>query len=1470
VGVFTKNQANSERPIFHYPLKREILVFSVLVILTVPVLFPIRAFMRNRMEEFRDSWIARAEQALGRKISYSSMNPSIFGTLDIRNVRIGSPGESGDDPLPLLAVSRFRISYFFFDLILGRPGAFRSVTIDRPLINIDRDRDGDLLDFFSARDSSMDQVRDILALFPERLALRVKNGRGTYSAEGNTYSAGGVSFEASLNGERITARGKWRADLSLDIPGSSLTAEMTGRVAGAVDRNLRDGEAILTIPSITGNLFRIEKLEAALRLRDDVVSVRKEPDSLPYDYSFDYHIDSGLFSARWEGDDFIPGDLLSFSGILRDYNPFLALRTGGKVEVIRNWEGLRCLLDVSGFIPPDLPIGGASFALSAESSGRYIDFDRCVFNLPQGRFEYRGGTGIEPFAPNGTLVLSNFSLSGEKGLSAELAVATRDNEISVFGEMITIGDTELSALDASLIREDEGLSFGLSVLRFSRVESYEDVRMSSLSLEGSQDPGHVEANIRLDSFSAGDLAAMAAPFTPKGGDNFFQPFLGDISITTEIFVTTDFKHILYNIPRLVVAYDGLGDVAALFSVSGTDQRFELTEGRVVWQDGGMTVTGYAAFENPADISFFLMTSFFDQSYYIEGTFLDRRSLSIQGSYGISAYITASALGGYSGYVEGNLVPVPWRGSVAQLSLSSALRYDSRDFWSLDMDRLELTGLATPVSPAVNFRFSGSADQDGALVPVIFFDDGKGALSGRAVFSWKPDFSDLGGSAFLSGESGDEAYNLETSFSGGSFTLDLSGSRMQIARVIPDSYNALADGTVRLTWNSADSFNAEANLTSLTARIRNRQLQASVEASLDNKSFLMRNLRLSYEGLDAVVPVLSVDLREASAWTEAYINGTAAGRNLAFSLSMESRFRRIESWLYVRDALESFSGSLRVSGARIGSREADSPFDFEFARDASLFTLSGGPQGMIRFRMDGTGDFYAGLSAPSPVRGTFSGTISPKTIDAACPDLYVDLSALWELIPPNPDIALTSGYVTASFDVRGPLGDPEFFGTARGNSVGLRVMQYIPEDIRPVPFTVTIEGNEMNFGPIPARVGTGAGMARGWFRFDRWIPNTFIIDVDVPRETPIPFDFDISGFLARGLAAGSLKISIEDLVFGLKGNLLARNAEMSLNTDEIAAAQNQDLFSGGSLPSVVDITVTTGQKVEFVWPTTGIPILQANADMGTVLKVTSDSMARRFSLVSDVNIRSGEIFYFERSFYIKSGTLIFRENQIQFEPRISARAESRDRSDDGPVTISLIVDNAPLFNFTARLESNPPLSQMEIFSLLGQNMSGTTADGSSVPFISSTVDFLAQFQVVRRFERSIRDFLLLDMFTIRTQLLQNVLFGASGLRNPVDRTAGVGNYFDNTTVFLGKYFSPDFFSQAMLSLRYDANRTEARFSPWELSSGGLPLGGGMILEGEFGIEINGPLFNIRWNFLPLHPENLFIDDTSFTLLWNWSF
>jgi hypothetical protein len=855
------------------------------------------------------------------------------------------------------------------------------------------------------------------------------------------------------------------------------------------------------------------------------------------------------------------------------------------------------------------------------------------------------------------------------------------------------------------------------------------------------------------------------------------------------------------------------------------------------------------------------------SYLLEGEYLDQRSFSLRGSYGLRIYVATTEHGGYSGYAEAASFPIPLNDQATRLSFLVSLRYDDPRRWSVTVDHFDVQDVLTPVSPITSLGISGEINEGGLLFQRMVFDDGQGPLNGRASASWGEGFSRSAGELLIRNRQGAEIVRIKASHTGEATDVEFSGAAVQLGRFLRNSYNTVFTGNGSIHWESRDSWSAAINLSGLSARVGDNDIAVAGSALINQDEIALRSLQAGYNSLELTFEQLRVDRLNSHAGAAAHVQGSFMGRFLDLVLSADLDFAPIDSWFGLPQALETLSGALFVQSARWETIRSRQPFSFVFSRSHAQMSLFGGPGDMLRMQVAGDGAFYAALSNPAPFRGSVVGTLTGKTIDVRTTNLYVDLESLWRFIPGKEIINVPGGIADVSVEIRGSLGDPEFFGTARVHGLRLDVPQFLRADIEPVPATISLEGNEMRFGPIPARVGDGAGMASGSFRFDRWIPNVFVIDIQAPHETPIPFGVDIAGIQADGDASGHLVLSMEDLVLRVSGDLTGNNTEINLDTRQFSwqpleAGEHADSSAG---PVVADILLTTGPKVEFVYPSREFPVIRANAEAGTMIRITSDSLSGRFTVEGDVAIRNGEIFYFQRSFYIQEGILTFNETSEQFDPRISARAETRDRTDDGAVTISMIVDDSSLRSFTPRLESNPPLSQSEILSLLGQNFAGTPSEDPNESIrnmVYASGDFLTQFYAVRRFERALRDLIHVDMFSIRTQVLQNVLIQATGLRDPVDRIGGVGNYFDNTTVFLGKYFRPDVFGQAMLSFRYDENRTTFG----DISQGGLTLGGGVTLEADLGLELNGPLFDIQFNFAPRHLENMFVDDLSFTLLW----
>jgi hypothetical protein len=632
--------------------------------------------------------------------------------------------------------------------------------------------------------------------------------------------------------------------------------------------------------------------------------------------------------------------------------------------------------------------------------------------------------------------------------------------------------------------------------------------------------------------------------------------------------------------------------------------------------------------------------------------------------------------------------------------------------------------------------------------------------------------------------------------------------------------------------------------------------------------IVSQVSLSLDEVEVEIPYLSADRGAGRLETEGQINGWLNNNELGLDLSLGLNFQPVDNWTELERSISSLSGIIDVRHAYINSRETTEPFRFVFSRTRTeeespgIIRVSGGPQDMLRLELTETGGlsgiFTASLSNPSPVQGNITGILDGTEIDAWATDVYIDLGELWELTPINKEVVtFTGGFISGETRLYGSIFDPEFEGLAWGSGVTMSLPQYVPAEIGPGSGEITLEGSEIAFGPLGALCGNGSGVLSGWIRFSRWIPS---FNLDIMVNNPIPFDFNISGIIAKGTVSGQANLLMENTeTLTITGSVEVSDTELTINPDEIAKSR-AGLNRLTDLDIITDVYVSAGRRVEFLWPNVDMPMLRAYGDIGTGVRIVGDSRIPQFTLDGDVALRGGELYYLQRSFYIREGQIFFNGNDPAIDPLISARAEIRDRNDDGPVTIAMIVDNTPLSTLATsmpRFESSPALSQMEIYTLLGQvpALGVEYSEQENVTVFTRTVtELVVQTVFVRRVERQVRNILGVDMFSFRTQILQNAIFEAVRNREPEEQPSTMGNYLDNTAIFIGKYIGTSLFFQTMLSFRYDQYQTEY---------------GGMKLEPDIGLDLRTPLFDVRWNISPQHPENLYVNDQSISLVWHWS-
>jgi hypothetical protein len=1474
----------------------EILIFAVLSTLTAALFFPVRKELIENITTARDSWIARAEEKFDKKFYYGSMGPSIFGTLDLRDVSIYERDAPHGEENALLSVRRIRIKYSLWDMIKGLPqSAAKSIIIDKPTLTINlqsntaqlfkniikkedenKTEQEPISPFQDDNENLMIKIRGFISELPEGFNIRFNKGTVRIAAAEGSVSLKSFSFNSYKQDRKLTLKADWKAEAAIrDGKNEIINISVPGKADGYFSLEAERGEFNILLPETSTDLFKMNRVRFSTVLTGDYISIQKISDNNPYDITFTAYFDGREVYSKLSIDNFSLSNIITLRGKLTPYNIWLTTRLKGTALFEKtDKRGIQYTANLSGGLHSKSPLGGGLFEIDASGNESAVHIRKLLLNISRGKIFYNGSFAFNPVMPNGILRMEEFYF-GENGsngtsspVSGEFTLSGNRNRISVFTDELKIEDTIINAFDIEVLRDKNNYPVSLSAIRYYNIESYDNVGISHINAEANFDISKKSFSAKgyADSLALNDLFNMAGIVLefPKQNDAV-RNFSKDVSITTEFSFETNFKNMSYSIPRLVLAYHGFTDVIAVSSISGTDKTFELSGCHITAGDG-IDLTAKADYTNLNDITFSMESIVNNIPYQFNGNLQNKRNLTITGSYNLLVNAIINTDGSLEGLCSIESLAISGLSKNATLSLESTFNIISNDKWNFEINNLDINNLLLSVDYS-HIHAYGSINQDRMYFPELVVDDGKDPMRGEIRFYFKEtEVSDNSEAvselvANLSNDSGTERLVIGGRFRNGAFYGNLTAYDFKISRFFRNSSSMTVNGLVDFSLETDRTYNAIFRLDSLTGRFGSNDLFLTSRGSLNSTGIELGETRASFAAWTAAFPFISLDRENSRFETTVSIQGSAGEQTLSADLNILSNFSQIDSWLDIPLALKSLTGSIDVTNAFLYDPDIPEQFNLEFSKQENIIAVSGGPKDMLDAQIDLGGTFYLNLTSPSPVIGIITGELNNNNIYADTSNLYVDLKKLWTYFPTlTNSVVCTDGFALADIHISGNVLDPNMYGIARGYGVKMTVPGYLGAEIGPSPVTLHLSDNEMSFEPFLAPVGNGEAFLTGSFYFDRWAINDLNINIEVSPNKPIPYAVDIVGISASGLASGTLSIELNDINnLSIIGSLVGSNSTITL---DIVSAEKQQEFGvpaeDGNFNILTDITIQAASRVEFLWPSRDNPILRATANVGDTFRITGDTLSGKSSLVGNIGLRGGELFYFQRSFYIREGELVFHENEINFDPHISAVAETRDQSNEGPVTISIIIDNQSLLSFTPIIQSDPPLSQVEILSIMGDTMIGPfdeETDQSLRPFLASTTDLLTQFFLVRRVETRLRDLLHVDMLSARTQAIQNAIFGTILEPEEGKRETTAWNYFDNTTLFIGKYITQDMFIQSMMSTSYNKNQSENN---------------GWNFDLFIGLELSSPLFNIRAEMNPdvLNTQNLWIPSARISLSRTW--
>ncbi|MGH0054050.1 MAG: hypothetical protein ACQ5SW_11725 [Sphaerochaetaceae bacterium] len=537
-------------------------------------------------------------------------------------------------------------------------------------------------------------------------------------------------------------------------------------------------------------------------------------------------------------------------------------------------------------------------------------------------------------------------------------------------------------------------------------------------------------------------------------------------------------------------------------------------------------------------------------------------------------------------------------------------------------------------------------------------------------------------------------------------------------------------------------------------------------------------------------------------------------SLSYNLSID--LENMESLFDIRSVIKpmlqgNVKGVLSLSDIKLLDEGGISDGVYSFSLDYPSLTVE---SDLLSFNYDVASQDIEGTAEPDFGIGfSLQGSLADENFGLIIEDIYFPLNLLNRTFL-KPIFSFLDGTVRGEVFLGWRKDAIRPYGQVSVDSSRMQLF-WLPQDVITMKnVTATLDGTSATTPRIPffsTNTITGKtveGYGTLGANFDGLRLQNYEIHADSGNEMLyvwIPmqgFDVDI-----RTYAGGTFDLFGIGFETWLSGAVTIQDTTISLGIKDLPY-----WYVANNLTST-DFSVVTGRNVSFFYPNTPNPFIQATITENQEINFSYDHITDEFIIDGNLAFRSGEFYYFQKNFFITEGSLSLHTDALSgqntIQPTINLRAKLTDFDAQGDrVDIFLVLRESSLTNLNPQFESTPPKDVNEILEILGQSILPTGAYGQvnlySVASLAAAATDVAerlgylQTSQSTLLTESIRLSLGLDMFSIRSNILQNILIDAlpgSSMAN----LSPLARYLNNTTIFMGKYVGEQFFLQALLHL-----------------------------------------------------------------------
>ena len=1087
---------------------------TVFVALFAAVVFGL-GYARDRLDRMvghlREQVSVQVADRLGARVRYGTVAPSALRALQVSDLEL--LGASGD---VLLSARRLRVHYSLRTLLSTRSAvdAVSRVELTGVVANLQLPRDqGPVSAALGGVGAAADgAVQQSVLPWP----LTIADARLTITAGSDRLDLRELSVRLEPDGDGVRivdARARVYAELA-DMAGHEATLDTRVRVDGRLGPGQAASRATVRVGDVQSNLGTMPALEVQAAWDGRTISLSALPDDRGSVLRVWIEPEQGLIRADLRAEQLHPLGVVQPAGPLGHLRPWFDTTVSGTATIIAGPAGVLSYgADVDFVAPPaslgEVPPGPVEVDLTMQGDGAIATFAPLVLRSSGAAARYDGtvdtGTGVAV----GRLAVTGLDLDGRPiDASAEVEADLQERRLTLQEGVAAIRDVAVTELTGRIVlsgaASDGGAATAAPSVQVDLTGIPPDSPGGTATVTGAVTLGTRPAfagSVELEHINAGILYGL---LRPTDADDSEAPGLADgLIVSARLQGSAGPDLLSLDVPTASVMQRD-GPFRAHFSAVATERSLRIADLELVV---GQSIRAAGTADLDAERLSFSGSIELDGEQ-VPGTIrLDTGDgVTVRGPWGLTvqmwpeeklrtadvvARVAASEAGeptpfrmnldGYPIAAFGEDVTAdatlagtvqrPWaflgslgargRGADALTALGAAgvVLADSR---------LAVGGLTVGDLPA-RLEIEFGYDLDVLSADGIRFALGEQDLTGKGTLNVTT-HDGFRAAGQVSLESGQERYDAAVSIAPGQLDVDVDVNLLRLDRLVPLPIPGTASGRIQITGSLAQPL-ITAELTSHDVPLGEDYVTLALQSRYDGRRIVIDDLAADFRDHRIRGVAGSIDTSTGTVGLGGRYEGEYLGEPLSLDLAVTGTASfpagpGPERSLPVEAVLAVAATSVTVGGLSKPS------WDAAVRWEGDGLAFSGGPLDGLSGRIATDGTFAVEASAPLPLQGSASGTLSGSELSADLSITALDLTLLNTLIHTTA-VTVLAGSAAGTVRLHGPINDPAMLGTLQATGVVLE-STLIPQRVGPLAFPVAAAERELNGGAHTPGTGRRPG------------------------------------------------------------------------------------------------------------------------------------------------------------------------------------------------------------------------------------------------------------------------------------------------------------------------------------------------------------------------------------------------------------